>query len=85
MSQTHATTFTEFCNSPEEVHAVMTAIHHALSRRKLPLKLGDHDKHISPELLQDLRKEYHYYIGAFWATRLVILLVTTIAGYVVVV
>jgi hypothetical protein len=85
MSQTHATTFSEFCNSPEEVHAVMAGIHHALSRRKNPLKFGDQDKHISPELLQDLRKEYHYYIGAFWATRLIILLITTISGYTVVV
>ncbi|RNI07436.1 hypothetical protein EFE40_09550 [Methanohalophilus halophilus] len=54
----------------------MSGIHHAFSCRKKPIKFGECDKHLSPELLQDLRKEYHYYIGAFWATRLAIMLVS---------
>ncbi|RNI09245.1 hypothetical protein EDD83_04595 [Methanohalophilus euhalobius] len=63
----------------------MVGINHAFSCRKKPIIFGEFDKHLSPEMLQDLRKEYHYYIGAFWATRLLILLVTTIAGYMTVV
>jgi hypothetical protein len=38
----------------------MAGIHHALSHRKKPLKFGDCYKYISIELLQDLKKEYHY-------------------------
>ena len=64
----------EFCNVYEEVHAVAFGLIHSVTRLK-PLKYSEIETaDLSPELQEDLRAEFHYYVGAFWALRIAIVL-----------
>ena len=64
----------EFCNVYEEVHAVAFGLIHSCTRLR-PLGYSEIPKEdFSPELIADLQHEYHYYRGAFWGLRIVIVL-----------
>ena len=64
----------EFCNVYEEVHAVAFGLIHSCTRLR-PLGYSEiAEEDFSPELIADLQHEYHYYRGAFWALRIVIVL-----------
>ncbi len=64
----------EFCNVYEEIHALAFGLIHSVTRLK-PLKYSEIETaDLSPELQEDLRAEFHYYVGAFWALRIAIVL-----------
>ena len=64
----------EFCNVYEEIHALGFGLIHSVTRLK-PLKYSEIEvEDLSPELQEDLRAEFHYYVGAFWALRIAIVL-----------
>ena len=64
----------EFCNEYGEVHAVAFGLIHSCTRLQ-PLGYSEiAEEDFSPELIADLQHEYHYYRGAFWALRIVIVL-----------
>ena len=64
----------EFCNVYEEIHALAFGLIHSCIRLR-PLGYSEIPKEdFSPELIADLQHEYHYYRGAFWALRIVIVL-----------
>ena len=64
----------EFCNVYEEIHALGFGLIHSCTRLR-PLGYSEIAKEdFSPELIADLQHEYHYYRGAFWALRIVIVL-----------
>jgi hypothetical protein len=64
----------EFCNVYEEIHALAFGLIHSCTRLR-PLGYSEIAKEdFSPELIADLQHEYHYYRGAFWALRIVIVL-----------
>ena len=65
----------EFCNVYEEIHALGFGLIHSCTRLR-PLRYSEIAKEdFSPDLIADLQHEYHYYWGAFWALRIVIVLV----------
>ena len=64
----------EFCNVYEEIHALAFGLIHSCIRLR-PLGYSEIAKEdFSPELIADLQHEYHYYRGAFWGLRIVIVL-----------
>ena len=64
----------EFCNVYEEIHALAFGLIHSCIRLR-PLGYSEIPKEdFSPELIADLQHEYHYYRGAFWGLRIVIVL-----------
>ena len=64
----------EFCNVYEEIHALAFGLIHSCTRFR-PLGYSEIPKEdLSPELIADLQHEYHYYKGAFWALRIIIVL-----------
>ena len=64
----------EFCNVYEEIHALGFCLIHSCTRLR-PLGYSEiAEEDFSPELIADLQHEYHYYRGAFWALRIVIVL-----------
>jgi len=64
----------EFCNVYEEIHALGFGLIHSCTRLR-PLGYSEiAEEDFSPELIADLQHEYHYYRGAFWALRIVIVL-----------
>jgi len=64
----------EFCNVYEEIHALGFGLIHSCTRLR-PLGYSEIAKEdFSPELIADLQHEYHYYRGAFWVLRIVIVL-----------
>ena len=64
----------EFCNVYGEIHALAFGLIHSVTRLK-PLKYSEIETaDLSPELQEDLRAEFHYYVGAFWALRIAIVL-----------
>jgi len=68
----------EFLNECSEVHAAGIGIIHTFTRIK-PLKYSEIPGYdISPDLMNDLLQEYHYYKGAFWAPRILILIIGAI-------
>lgn len=65
----------EFLNECSEVHALGIGIIHTFTRIQ-PLKYSEIPGHdISPELKADLLQEYHYYKGAFWSPRILIVII----------
>ncbi len=62
----------ECCNAYEEIHAVGMGLIHSATR-KLPLKYSEiATADLSPDIIADLKKEHHYYLGAFWGLRVLV-------------
>lgn len=71
--------FSEFLNDYQEVHAFAFGLIHSCTKL-LPLKLSELDNYddLSDENKADIRKENHYYKGAFWGLRIAV----AIAAYI---
>jgi len=62
----------EFLNEYEEIHAFGVGIFHSCTQLK-PLKYSEvGEDGLSPELADDVRNEYHYYLTAFWGLRVLV-------------
>jgi len=65
----------EFCNVYEEIHALGIGLIHTCTRLR-PMKFSEiRLEDFSPELQQDVEKEFHYYYAAFWTIRILVALV----------
>ncbi|MCQ1538595.1 hypothetical protein FTO68_06295 [Methanocalculus taiwanensis] len=65
----------EFLNECGEIHAAGIGIIHTFTMIK-PLKYSEIPAYdISPELMNDLLQEYHYYKIFFWSPRIGILMI----------
>lgn len=62
--------FSEFLNDYQEIHAFTFGLIHSCTKL-LPLKISELDGYddLSDENKADIRKENHYYKGAFWGLR----------------
>lgn len=73
LQPTSPSVFNEFLNDCQEVHAFTLGLIHSCTKL-LPLKISELDGYddLSDENKADIRKENHYYKGAFWGLRAVV-------------
>lgn len=70
----------EFLNTCEEIHAFVFGIIHSFKMIKpIPFNSLDEQIELSPDLIEDLKSEYHYYLAGFWGIRILIVIILVLA------
>ena len=79
LQPTAPTIFSEFLNDYQEIHAFTFGLIHSCTKL-LPLKISELDGYddLSDENKADIRKENHYYKGAFWGLRIAVAIIAYI-------
>lgn len=72
----HKITLATFLNEPSEVHAFVIGLCHTI-QRKAPYRFDElvDVSEFSPEVVSDLRSEYHYYYAGFWIPRVILVVI----------